>query len=179
MTFLALAFKLVFAEKAKLHGLVKSRGMGGEVMMKLEPRISIVTLGVDDLDRARNFYDAMGLQRYEKINEGVAFYQMGSLILALWPRVDLAGDMGLIPAGELSSDFAPPIALAYNTRSSSEVAEVLKLAEASGGRIIKKANHAFWGGVQGYFADTEGNLWEVAFNSDFPIGEDGSIRLPQ
>ncbi|MGB3830855.1 MAG: VOC family protein [Mesorhizobium sp.] len=141
----------------------------------MEPRISIVTLGVEDLDRAARFYEAMGLRRNRKIAEGVAFFQMGGLILALWPRDELARDAGV----ENAAPGFSGVALAYNTRSEAEVAEVLERAAQAGGRIVKPAHRAFWGGVQGYFADTEGNLWEVAHNPDFPLDAEGRISLPE
>ena len=142
--------------------------------MKLEPRISIVTLGVDDLDRAVRFYEAMGLERNRKITEGVAFFQMGGMILALWPNEELAKDAGL---QNQRSSFSG-VALAYNTRSEEEVAAVLAAAEKAGGRILKRAERTSWGGTQGYFEDPEGNLWEVAYNPDFPIDAEGRISLP-
>lgn len=140
----------------------------------MEPRISIVTLGVDDLDRAAAFYAAMGLKRHAGITDGVAFYQMGGIILGLFPRAELAKDAGVDPTG---SGFSG-IALAYNTRSEAEVDAVLAAAEKAGGRIVRPADRAFWGGRTGYFADTEGHLWEVAHNPGFPIAEDGTIALP-
>jgi uncharacterized protein len=146
----------------------------------VEPRISIVTLGVEDLDRAVRFYEAMGLKRNEKITEGVAFFQMGGMILALWPRNELAADVGNDNRPPYrSSDCAPSVALAYNTRSEAEVGAVIDMAGRAGGRIVKPAQRAFWGGLQGYFADTEGNLWEVAHNPDFPLDAEGRISLPE
>lgn len=163
--------------------------------MKMERRISIVTLGVTDLDRAVAFYEAMGLERHEKFTEGVAFFQMGGVILALWPREELARDAGLpyrsapgkaittkhpgqaVPFQLPEQEFSG-VALAYNTRTPEEVLEILRRAEKAGGRVLKQAGRAFWGGVQGYFEDTEGNLWEVAFNPDFSIDEEGRISLP-
>jgi len=142
--------------------------------MKLEPRISVITLGIDDLDRAVRFYEAMGLEQYRKITEGVAFFQMGGMILALWPNDELAKDAGL---QNQRSAFSG-VALAYNTRSEDEVAAVLAAAENAGGRVVKPAQRTFWGGMQGYFEDSEGNLWEVAHNPDFPIDAEGRISLP-
>ena len=140
----------------------------------MEPRISIVTLGVDDLDRAARFYEAMGLKRHAGITDGVAFYQMGGMILALYPRRELAKDAGI----DLSSAGFSSVALAYNTRSEAEADEVLARAAEAGGTIVRPASRAFWGGWTGYFADTEGHLWEVAHNPAFPIAEDGTITLP-
>lgn len=140
----------------------------------MEQRISIVTLGVDDLDRAVRFYEAMGLKRNEKISDNVAFYQLGGILLALWPREALARDAGIEEPLRGSG-----MALAYNTRSDSEVAEILDQARKAGGRVLRPAARAFFGGMQGYFEDTEGNLWEVAYNASFPIDPDGNIKLPQ
>lgn len=140
----------------------------------MEPRLSIVTLGVGDLDRAVRFYEAMGLTRHAGITDGVAFFQMGGIVLALFPRRELARDAGIDPDG---SGFSG-VALAYNTRSQAEVDAVLEQAVAAGGTIVRPAGRAFWGGRTGYFADTEGHLWEVAHNPAFPIAADGSIALP-
>lgn len=138
----------------------------------MEPRISIVTIAVDDLDRMANFYESMGLARH-RIRDGVAFFQMGGAILALFPRADAEKDAGIA-----FGDGPSRVYLAYNTRSEHEVEEVLALAEKAGGSIVKPAGRAFWGGWYGYFADIEGHLWEVAHNPDFPIDADGNIALP-
>jgi uncharacterized protein len=142
--------------------------------MMMEPRISIITLGVDDLDRAARFYEAMGFKRNKRFAEGVAFFQLGGLILALWPREELARDAGL---SSLRSGSG--VALAHNTRRENEVPAILERAKKAGGRILKPAERAFWGGTQGYFQDTEGNLWEVAHNPDFQIDDEGRVRLPE
>ncbi len=139
----------------------------------MEPRVSIVTVAVDDLDRMAAFYAAMGLKRHAGITDGVAFFQMGGIILSLFPRPSAEADSGL-----KFGDGIPRVYLAYNTRTRDEVGKVLALAEKAGGRIVKAAQKAFWGGWYGYFADPEGNLWEVAHNPDFPIAADGTISLP-
>jgi catechol 2,3-dioxygenase-like lactoylglutathione lyase family enzyme len=140
----------------------------------MEPRVSIITIGVLDLDRAIAFYRAMGLEPGMVVPDDVAFFQMGGLLLALWPRAKLAEDAGI----QDSKPGFSGVALAYNTRSESEVGEVLVRAEQAGGRIVKPAQRAFWGGWYGYFADTEGNLWEVAHNPGFPLDAEGRISLP-
>jgi catechol 2,3-dioxygenase-like lactoylglutathione lyase family enzyme len=140
----------------------------------MEPRISIVTLAVDDLDRAARFYESMGLKRNQAITDGVAFFQMGGMILALWPREELAKDSGRPAARSASST----VALAYNTREEGEVASVLAQAETAGGTILRPAAKAFWGGTQGYFEDPDGHVWEVAHNPGFPIDAAGNISLP-
>jgi catechol 2,3-dioxygenase-like lactoylglutathione lyase family enzyme len=141
----------------------------------MEPRVSIVTLGVADLDRAVRFYEAMGLTRNATVADGVAFFQMGGIILGLWPRGDLAADGGVEDAGP--GGFGG-MSLAYNTRSEAEVDAVLAAAEAAGGTITRPAGRAFWGGRYGYFTDPDGHLWEVAHNPAFPIAADGTIALP-
>jgi len=140
----------------------------------MEPRISIITLGVEDLDRAVRFYEAMGLKRSEAAADGVAFFQMGGVILGLWPRSELANDAGV---ADTPLGFSG-VALAYNTRSEQEVNDVLEMAEEAGGRIIRNAGRAFWGGWYGYFVDPDGHVWEVAHNPAFRIAEDGTISLP-
>lgn len=139
----------------------------------MEPRISIVTLGVGDLDRAVRFYEAMGLARNRKITEGVAFFQMGGAILSLFPKKEAEADSGVTFGAAPSAVY-----LAYNTRSEAEVDAVLAQAEAAGGKIVKPAGRAFWGGWYGYFADMDGNIWEVAHNPDFPLDAEGRIALP-
>lgn len=139
----------------------------------MEPRVSIFTIAVEDLDLMAGFYEAMGLKRHQGITDGVAFFQMGGAILGLFGRADAEKDAGLKFGTGLSKIY-----LAYNTRTQDEVGEVLAQAEKAGGRIVKAAQKAFWGGWYGYFADPEGNLWEVAHNPDFPIAADGSISLP-
>jgi catechol 2,3-dioxygenase-like lactoylglutathione lyase family enzyme len=139
----------------------------------LEPRISIVTIAVDDLDRAAGFYEALGLKRHTGITDNVAFFQMGGAILSLFSRKIAEEDCGV-----RFGDGPPRVYLAYNTRSDVEVDEVLAAAQKAGGKIVKPAQKAFWGGWYGYFADTEGNLWEVAHNQDFPLDAQGNISLP-
>lgn len=139
----------------------------------VEPRVSIVTIAVEDLDRMAAFYEAMGLIRH-RIREGVAFFQMGGAILGLFPRASAEDDSGI-----RFGSGVPRVYLAYNTRSDAQVGEVLAAAEQAGGRIVKPAGRAFWGGWYGYFADPEGNLWEVAHNPDFPLDAEGRISLPE
>ncbi len=139
----------------------------------MEPRVSIVTIAVEDLGRTAAFYEAMGLTRH-RIRDGVAFFQMGGAILALFPKLSAEEDSGIRFGSGVSKVY-----LAYNTRSDAEVDIVLAQAEKAGGKIIKPAGRAFWGGWYGYFSDPEGNLWEVAHNPDFPLDAEGRISLPQ
>jgi uncharacterized protein len=138
----------------------------------MEQRLSLVTLGVADLERARRFYeDGLGWRRGNQ-HEEVAFYQLGGMVLALWGRDALARDARLPDAGGFGG-----IALAYNARSREEVDAVLAEAAAAGGRILKPAEDTFWGGYSGYFADPDGHPWEVAWNPGWTIAADGSARL--
>ena len=142
----------------------------------MEQRLSLVTLGVDDLAAARAFYGKLGWREGGPSSDDVVFYQLGGIILGLYGRAALAEEMRLQPA-ETKGRFGG-IALAYNARSKDEVDAVLAEAEAAGGRILKSGEDVFWGGYSGYFADPEGHVWEIAWNPHFPIAADGTISLP-
>jgi catechol 2,3-dioxygenase-like lactoylglutathione lyase family enzyme len=139
----------------------------------MDQRLSLVTLGVADLARARRFYEeGLGWTRGNE-NADVAFYQMPGMIFALWSRSRLAEDGGVPDSGATFSGMA----LAYNARSREEVDTVLAEARAAGADVVKPAHETFWGGYSGYFADPDGHLWEVAHNPFWTIAEDGSVRL--
>jgi len=140
----------------------------------MEQRVSLITLGVADLDRSRQFYERLGWRRSLANAEGIVFFQLGGLALALYPRDELAKDATVPSDGGGFSG----ITLAYNTRNRQAVDTALARAEAAGARIVKPAQEAFWGGYSGYFSDPDGFLWEVAWNPAFPVAEDGSIRIP-
>ena len=138
----------------------------------MEQRVSLITLGVADLARSLRFYESLGWRRANDHAE-VVFFQAGGLVLGLWARAALAADAGLPEEG---SGFRG-IALAYNARSRAEVDAVLAEAAAAGATIPKPAADAFWGGYTGYFTDPDGHLWEVAWNPDWTVLDDGSVRL--
>jgi uncharacterized protein len=140
----------------------------------MEQRVSIVTVGVRDLERSREFYERLGWRKSTASSEGIVFFQAGGMALALYPRAELAKDANTSPEG---SGFAG-ITLAYNARTRQEVDAVLAEAEAAGAKIRKPAEEAFWGGYSGYFADLDGCLWEVAWNPHFLVADDGSLRIP-
>jgi predicted lactoylglutathione lyase len=142
--------------------------------MPMEQRISLITLGVTDLNRSREFYERLGWRRSMAKAEGIAFFQTGGMALALYPREELAKDANVAATGHGFNG----IALAYNARNRNEVDSVLKEAESAGAKILKPAQEAFWGGYSGYFSDPDGFLWEVAWNPQFAIAKDGSIQLP-
>lgn len=126
----------------------------------MEPRISLITLGVSDLQRSTAFYrDGLGLPTSGDY-PGVTFLALRGTWLSLYPRVDLAADAGVAAEGNGFSGFT----LAHNVASKEEVDELLKHVEQAGATIIKPAKDADWGGYSGYFADPDGHLWEVAWN---------------
>jgi hypothetical protein len=130
----------------------------------VEPRISLVTLGVTDLERATRFYrDVLKLPQLQTPPE-VTFFELGRTWLALYPRHLLAADAGVSAEG---GGF-PGFTLAHNVRSPEEVDAVLAEATKGGARLVKTGHRADWGGYTGYFADPDGFLWEVAWNPQFP-----------
>jgi catechol 2,3-dioxygenase-like lactoylglutathione lyase family enzyme len=143
--------------------------------MAMEPRVSLVTLDVADMARARRFYEALGRRASPASSEDVTFFQAGGMLLSLYGRAALAKDANLPADG---SGFGG-IALAHNVCERADVAHVLGEAKAAGGTILKPAGDVFWGGHSGYFADPDGHPWEVAWKPHFPILEDGSIKLPR
>ncbi|MGW0755901.1 VOC family protein [Streptomyces sp. NPDC002814] len=140
----------------------------------MEQRITLITLGVSDLPRAKAFYEALGW-RGQEVEETV-FFQAGGLGLVLWDRDKLARDCGLEPGP--STGFGG-IALAHNVRSDAEVDALLRLVERSGGTITKPAAMNPIGFYSGAFTDPDGHAWEVAHNPAFPLSEDGSLTLPE
>jgi uncharacterized protein len=144
----------------------------------MEQRLSLVTLGVRDLARARRFYEeGLGWRRDGGVEGEVAFYQLGGMILALWGVDDLAGDARLKLSPATPGKSFGGLALAYNTRSPAEVDAVLREAEAAGAVILKPATRTDWGGTAGYFADPDGHTWEVAHNPFWTLREDGTVSL--
>lgn len=140
----------------------------------MQPRLTLLTLGTSDLARAIRFYEALGWTRSVLDAEGIAFFQVGGLALALWPRENLAEDAGVEAQGQGFRGFA----LAYNTASREETDAVLAKAVQAGGTLVKAARDVFWGGYGGYFADPDGTLWEVAWNPGFTLLPDGTLKLP-
>ena len=137
----------------------------------MEQRLSIVTLGVRDLAQARAFYDALGW-RVASDDGGIICYNLQGMAFALFPWDELAEDAQVPPAGE---GFRG-VTLAHNVRTKDEVAPILEAARAAGGRIVKPARNASWGGHSGYFADPSGHLWEVAWNPHSPLAADGRFQ---
>lgn len=139
----------------------------------MEPRISLVTLGVRDIVLSRRFYETLGWRASPTSNENVVFFQAGGMALGLYGREALADDAQLT----LGSGFGG-VTLAQNMRSRAEVDGVLAEVAAAGGRILKPAQDVFWGGYSGYFADPDGHAWEIAWNPFFTLETDGRLTLP-
>lgn len=138
----------------------------------MDQRLSLVTLGVADLARAREFYEALGWKTGAAPADDVVFFQAGGMIVALWGRDQLAEDSGVEDPGGWGG-----ITLAYNTRSPDEVDAVIAEAERAGARIARHGAVTFWGGYSGVFVDPDGHPWEVAHNPHWTIEGDGSVRL--
>jgi catechol 2,3-dioxygenase-like lactoylglutathione lyase family enzyme len=132
----------------------------------MEPRINLITLGVEDLTRSISFYIALGLPRFPFDSDGIAFFELNGTWLALYPKDALADDVGLSSQG---SGF-PGFTLAHNLASPAAVDHVMSEALSAGARLLKPAQETFWGGYSGYFSDPDGFLWEVAHVPQFWIG---------
>jgi catechol 2,3-dioxygenase-like lactoylglutathione lyase family enzyme len=139
----------------------------------MEPRVTLVTLGVRDVERSRAFYEAIGWSTRAEPDAGIAFFQAGGLVVALWDRESLAADSGVEDGGGYGG-----ITLAHNVRSPAAVDDVIAEAEDAGAVITRPPADTFWGGYSAVFTDPDGHPWEVAHNPRWVILEDGSVRLP-
>jgi uncharacterized protein len=140
-----------------------SRLVRAGMIPTVEQRISLVTLGVTDLSRARSFYEALGWSGAQQPDDEVCFFQSGGIVFGLWTA--------------LGGHGAPGVELAHNVRTPEEVGAVLIEAERAGGAIVRPVARAEWGGTSSAFADPDGYVWEVAHNPGWTITEDGSIRI--
>lgn len=138
----------------------------------MKPRITVITIGVDDLERSLSFYrDGLGFQTQGIIGKefehgAVAFFDMASgLRLAIWPRKSIANDAGITVSTSSSTEFT----VGHNVSSKAEVDAVMEQARAAGAAILKSAHDTFWGGYAGYFADPDKHLWEVVWNPQFVV----------
>jgi uncharacterized protein len=138
----------------------------------MEQRISLVTLGVNDLERARSFYETLGWTTRAAPDDDNVFFQAGPMIVALWDRALLAEDTVVSDNGGWGG-----ITLAHCVRSEAEVDIVLSQGEAAGATITRPAARTFWGGYSGVFLDLDGHAWEIAHNPNWALADDGSISL--
>ncbi len=137
----------------------------------MEQRVSLVTLGVADVGRARAFYEALGWTGTTPDGD-VVFFQAGGMIVALWDRAQLAGDSAVADAGGWGG-----VTLAHNVRSRAEVDRVIAEARSAGATVGRAGAETSWGGYSAVFVDPDGHPWEVAHNPGWPIAPDGSVRL--
>lgn len=140
----------------------------------LPQRLSLITLGVADIAKSRAFYEGLGWRAARTDSDEVAFFEMNGVILGLFGRLPLAADANVPHAG---TGFNA-VTLAINLASEAEVDAALAFAQRCGGRITKPAEKVFWGGYNGYFADPDGHLWEIAFNPFWPLDSNGRPLLP-
>lgn len=138
----------------------------------MEQRLSVVTLGVADLARARAFYEALGWRSRTPVELDVVFFQAGGMVVALWDHDKLAQDTAV----ERGSGYGS-VTLAYNARTPEEVDAVIAEARAAGAEIARESGETFWGGYSGVFVDLDGHPWEVAHNPHWALAPDGSIVL--
>ncbi|MFF5215813.1 VOC family protein [Micromonospora sp. NPDC000442] len=139
----------------------------------MEQRLSLITLGVADLTRSRDFYRQLGWQGQEV--EHTVFFQAGGLAVVLWSRQSLAEDAGV--DDRAAGGFAG-VALAHNVRERTEVDQLMTAAARAGAKVTQPARDTPFGGYAGYFTDPDGHLWEIAWNPGFPIAADGTITIP-
>jgi uncharacterized protein len=139
----------------------------------MEQRLSLVTLGISDLDRARKFYEALGWKSGAEEADDVVFFQAGGIVVSLWDRAKLAEDSVVSDGGGWGG-----VALAYNTRSPDEVDAVIEEARAAGATIGREPGETFYGGYSGIFIDPDGHPWEVAHNPRWTITDAGETVLP-
>lgn len=142
----------------------------------MEQRVSLITLGVDDLARSRLFYEAIGWHGQEV--EQTVFFQAGGLALVLWDREKLADDAGAETSARRAGFDGVVLVSAPNVRSPQEVDEIVAAAERAGGQVTRPPRKTSYGGYAGYFADPDAHLWEVAHNPGFTLAEDGTLTPP-
>ncbi|HUK98164.1 MAG TPA: VOC family protein [Gaiellaceae bacterium] len=138
----------------------------------MEQRVSLVTLGVADLGRARAFYERLGWSTAAEPDAEIVFFQAGGMIVALWDRAELARDSGVEDRGGFGG-----ITLAHNVASPVAVDTVLEEARAAGATVTRAPEATFWGGYSGIFTDPDGHAWEVAHNPFWTLRDDGSVEL--
>jgi uncharacterized protein len=137
----------------------------------MQQRVSLITLGVGDVGRAKNFYERLGWRVGLEVDETV-FFQIGGSVLALWGRDQLAQDSGVTDGGGWGG-----VSLAHNVDSPEEVDQIIEQARAAGARIGREPAATFYGGYAGVFIDPDGHAWEVAHNPGFELSDDGSLKL--
>lgn len=140
----------------------------------MDQHLHLVTLGVRDLETSKRFYaETLGWNPSSSSNDDITFFQAGGIVLSIFPREKLAEDALVSPEGSGFAGFT----LAYNAQSEAEVDEIIRDLKSKGVKILKEPQKVFWGGYSSYFADPDGNCWEVAYNPFFPFDENGNLKL--
>jgi catechol 2,3-dioxygenase-like lactoylglutathione lyase family enzyme len=140
----------------------------------MNQHLHLVTLGVRDFEKSKRFYtETLGWEPVRASGEDTIFIQAGGIVISLYPREKLADDAQVSPEGNGFAGFT----LAYNAQSETEVGEIIRDLKAKGVKILKEPQKVFWGGYSSYFADPDGNCWEVAYNPFFPFDENGNLKL--
>ena len=138
----------------------------------MEQRITLITLGVADVEASRAFYERLGWRAVLNVEETV-FFQAGDLVVTLWGRDKLAADSGVTDGGGWGG-----VTLAHNVSSPAHVDSVIEEARSAGARIAREPSETFYGGYAGVFVDPDGHAWEVAHNPGFELTAEGAVRLP-
>ncbi len=147
--------------------------------MKFYSGVTLVTLGVENVERASVFYESLGWRRSKGASQpAITFFALNTLALALFPRDALAADSGIDPGRLAPLGTFSGVALAQNHGSRAAVNSVIAQARAAGATIVQPPRDADWGGYHGVFADLDGHVWEICFNPFFPLAADGSVTLP-
>jgi hypothetical protein len=141
----------------------------------MDQRISAITLGVADVNRARAFYERLGWKATSASDDNVAFFQMNGCALCLFPTKELAKDAGVERPGAGFDN----VTLSFNVDSQAQVKATLAKAKKAGGTILRDPGAVFWGGFTGYFADPDGHAWEVAHNPFWKLDKKGNVKLPK
>jgi catechol 2,3-dioxygenase-like lactoylglutathione lyase family enzyme len=140
----------------------------------MKQHVHLITLGVRNVEASKKFYmETLGWTPSSSSNNEITFFQAGGVVLSLYQREKLAEDALVDPEGDGFAGYT----LAYNARSEAEVDEIVRDLKSKGVKILKEPEKAFWGGYSSYFADPDGNCWEVAHNPFIPFDENGSLKL--
>lgn len=142
----------------------------------VEQRVSLITLGVADLERSLAFYERLGWRGQQA--DDTVFFQAGGQAVVLWSRAALAADAGIVDTGDAGGDGFGGVALAHNVRSREEVDDLVAAARAAGSDVTKPPQDTFYGGYAAYFRDPDGHVWEVAYNPGFTLDVHGNLQLP-
>jgi predicted lactoylglutathione lyase len=164
------------SQKVRLSAAKAELGINGDLyhsIIQMRQKLNLITLGVADVERSAEFYEALGWRRSEKSQEGLVLFPLGGMVLALHPIEELAADTTL----EYQASQFSGITISYNAESEKEVDEIFVRVAELGATIVKPAQKVYWGGYSGYFKDLDGFLFEVAYNPFWELNENGDLML--